>query len=109
MRIMQDTLTTVFGQHVIDNAFFKLDMGDNPRGVFGVAPTYPMHAFESGIVPMLLDVVVDQLPDGHKHRLDNLAEQLFSKTNVRYRQMLDYPRISLRGGFCSLSQLSSDE
>ena len=84
-------LNKCLGQHVVDNAFFKVDMGDNNRGVFGVTPTDPMHAFESGIVSHFLQVVIDPLPDSAKSTLDTLAQQLFHCRRIRPGQLLDYP------------------
>ena len=68
-----------------------------------------MHAFEEGLVPMLLEVILDPLPDSSKKALDSLVESLFSKSNNRSTQRADYPRISFSGGYSSLTQLSADE
>jgi hypothetical protein len=107
--ICRDILRRVLGAHVVDNAFFKIDFGNNPRGIFGATPTDPMHAFEEGLVPMLLEVILDPLPDSSKKALDSLVESLFSKSNNRSTQRADYPRISFSGGYSSLTQLSADE
>lgn len=66
--ICTEILRVVLGSHVVDNAFFRVNMGDNPRGVFGVAPTDPMHAVEEGIIPDFLDVVITPLPDSAKKK-----------------------------------------
>ena len=54
MDICREVLHHVLGAHVVDNAFFQIDFGNNPRGIFGATPTDPMHAFEEELVPMLL-------------------------------------------------------
>ena len=81
--ICRDILWRVLGAHVVDNAFFRIDFGNNPRGIFGATPTDPMHAFEEGLAPMLLEVILDPLPDSSKKELDSLVESLFSKSNNR--------------------------
>ena len=109
MDICREVLRRVLGAHVVDNAFFRIDFGNNPRGFFGATPTDPMHAFEEGLVPMLLEVILDPLSDSCKKALDTLVESLFSKSNNRSSQRADYPRISFSGGYSSLTQLSADE
>ena len=50
-KVCREVLRVVFAQHTVDNAFFPLNMGPNPSGIFGVTPTNLMHAFEEGVVP----------------------------------------------------------
>jgi hypothetical protein len=68
-----------------------------------------MHAFEEGLVPYLLEVIIDPLPDSAKKLLDTLVETLFAKSSNRSTQRSLYPRISFSGGYSSLTQLSADE
>jgi hypothetical protein len=42
--ICTQILRVALGSHVVDNAFFRIKCGNNPRGIFGAAPTDPMHA-----------------------------------------------------------------
>jgi hypothetical protein len=94
---------------VVDNAFFRVNLGNNPRGIFGATPTDPMHAFEEGLIPYLLETLIDPVPDSAKRKLDAIVQSLFSKSNNRSSQRKDYPRISFSGGYSSLTQLSADE
>ena len=104
-RIAQSILKDVFGQHVVDLVWFHIDHGPNPRGCFGSTPVDPMHAFEEGIVPNVLSVILDPLSDSAKSQLDSLAMNIVS-TN---RWDGDYPRMNFTGGFSSLTQLTADE
>ena len=61
MQICRKVLEKVFSSHVVDNAFFKLNFGPNPSGIFGATPTDLMHAFEEGLVPYFLHVLIDPL------------------------------------------------
>jgi hypothetical protein len=107
--ICTEILRVVLGSHVVDNAFYRLNSGNNPRGIFGSAATDPMHAVEEGIIPNFVDVIIGPLPDSAKKKLDCVVESLFSKSSNRSSQRADYPRISFSGGYSSLTQLSADE
>jgi hypothetical protein len=107
--ICTQILRVVLGSHVVDNAFFRISCGNNPRGIFGATATDPMHAVEEGIIPNFVEVVIDPLPDSAKATLDSLVETLFSKSSNRSSQRSLYPRISFSGGYSSLTQLSADE
>ena len=109
MRVCGETLKVIFCQHVVDNAFFPLDMGPNPQGIFGATPTDLMHAFEEGVVPYLLEIIIDPLDQTHKSTLDRAASQLFAGNNRRGVGRSDYPRVTFSGDFTSLTLLSADE
>jgi hypothetical protein len=107
--ICTEILRVVLGSHVVDNTFFRVNTGDNPRGIFGLAPTDPMHAVEEGVIPYVVEVIISPLPDSAKKILDGIVEALFSRKSNRSSQRADYPRISFSGGYSSLTQLSADE
>jgi hypothetical protein len=104
-KIAQAILKNVFGQHVVDLVWFHVDQGPNPRGCFGSTPVDPMHAFEEGIVPNIMSVIIDPLPESAKSSLDALALDIISCN----RWDSDYPRMNFSGGFSSLTQLTADE
>ena len=108
-KVCREVLRVVFAQHTVDNAFFPLNMGPNPSGIFGATPTDLMHAFEEGVVPYLLDIIVDPLQPQDKTQLDRLANLLFTGNNRRGAARSDYPRVTFSGDFTSLSLLSADE
>ena len=104
-RMAQSILRDVYGQHVVDLVWFHVDQGPNPRGCFGSTPVDPMHAFEEGIVPNIMSVILDPLPDSAKTNLDALALSIVSAN----RWDKDYPRMNFSGGFSSLTLLTADE
>jgi hypothetical protein len=104
-QIAQSILKQVFGQHVVDLVWFHIDQGPNPRGCFGSTPVDPMHAFEEGIVPNILSVILDPLSDSVKSHLDSIALSIVSSN----RWDKEYPRMNFSGGFSSLTQLTADE
>ena len=104
-KIAQSILNNVFGQHVVDLVWFHVDQGPNPRGCFGSTPVDPMHAIEEGIIPNIMSVILDPLPESAKSSLDALAVKIIACN----RWDSDYPRMNFSGGFCSLTQLTADE
>ena len=80
MQICTSVLNRVFGQHAVDLSFVRLNVGANPCGVFGVAPVDLMHACESGLVPLLLNVLIEPLPNSSKIHLHDIAENFFCLT-----------------------------
>ena len=104
-KIASSILHNVFGQHVVDLVWYHIDQGPNPRGCFGSTPVDPMHAFEEGIVPNIMSVILDPLSETAKTTLDALAVQIVACN----RWDPDYPRMNFSGGFCSLTQLTADE
>ena len=104
-RIAKSILREVYGQHVADLVWFHVDQGPNPRGCFGSTPVDPMHAFEEGIVPNILSVILDPLADSVKSNLDALALGIVAGN----RWDKDYPRMNFSGGFSSLTLLTADE
>lgn len=105
MKMAQAILKNVFGQHLVDLVWFHVDQGPNPRGCFGSTPVDPMHAFEEGIVPNIMSVILDPLPESSKTSLDALAMQIVACN----RWDPDYPRLNFSGGFSSLTLLTADE
>jgi hypothetical protein len=104
-KISTGILKNVFGQHLVDLVWFHIDQGPDPRGCFATTSVDPMHAFEEGIVPYILSVILDPLSETAKSNLDFIALSIVSLN----RWNSDYPRINFSGGFCSLTQLTADE
>ena len=82
-----------------------MDQGPNPRGCFGSTPVDPMHAIEEGIIPNIMSVILDPLPESAKSSLDALAVKIIGCN----RWDSEYPRMNFSGGFTSLTQLTADE
>jgi hypothetical protein len=104
-KIAETILKNVFGQHVVNLVWFHVNQGPNPRGCFGSTSVDPMHAFEEGIVPNIMSVILDPLSESAKSSLDALAINIISCN----RWDPEYPRMNFSGGFCSLTQLTADE
>ena len=91
-KICASVLDKIFSSHVVDNAFLKLKFGNrNVSGIFGATPTDLMHAFEEGVVPYFMEVVVDPMPESQKKILDNIIADLFTENNNRGTGRTNYP------------------
>ncbi len=94
-KVTQAILKNVLGQHVVDLVWFNIDHGPNPRGCFGSTSVYPMHAFEEGIIPNVLSVILDPLSETAKSNLDTIALNIVSSNCWDP----EYPRMNFSGGF----------
>ena len=91
------------------NAFISslIEFGLDPRGVWGANPIDLMHAVQSGIIPYVVHLVLDPLPDGQKAELDTLVDKLLG--SLRSSEKTSYPRYTFSKGYSKLTLLTSDE
>ena len=107
IKICNNILHDIFSQHTVDNAFFKVSFSNNKRGLMGASAVDLMHAVEEGIIPYLLEIVLDPLSEGLKEKVDQLADEIFYYTRATMRE--DFPRFAFTNGFSSLTLLTADE
>jgi hypothetical protein len=107
MSVATSVLSKVMGSHVVDNAWFDVDFGPFARGVFGATPTDLMHAFEEGIIPYILEVIIGYLSDSKKEELDQLVISMMGPLRLAERKNM--PRINLKGGFTKLTHMTCNE
>jgi len=81
--------------------------GGDDRGLFGASPTDLMHAFQSGIIPYLVKIVIAGLQPEQKRKLDELVDDLLG--SVRNGEKKYYPKCSFSKQFSNLTLLTSDE
>ena len=107
--IAQEILGACLGSHCLVNAFEGMDFGaDSCIHTSTMADI--MHSVEEGLFPYITGILLDPLSDSEKRDLDALVELMFS-TNGRNRsgERNEYPRVSFKKGFCSLTMISADE
>jgi hypothetical protein len=88
-----------------DDALFCLHYGTNPFGATLTTAVDMMHANESGILKMLLNVFVGSMPLSVQVDVDKLVEKLFIGDRQSARSLFSCMNFS--GGACSLTMLSS--
>jgi len=105
----EEMLNKRFCAHQIVNGLVEagLEFGFDPRGVFGVSATDLMHAFQSGLLPYLVKMVMDILKPEKKARLDRLVDRVLA--DMRSGEKQDYPKCSFSKQFSNLTLITSDE
>jgi hypothetical protein len=94
--------------HVCDNAFSKLDFGYNPFGITLATPLDMMHAFESGIMPRVLNWFVASMGTTVRVAVNNLLiEDMFKQLQSTIQS--EFVRVNFVRGPTSLMLLSSHE
>jgi hypothetical protein len=102
LQALTDTST-----HVCDNAFSKLDFGYNPFGITLATPLDMMHAFESGIMPRVLNCFIASMGTTVRVAVDDLIEDMFKQ--LRSTIQSEFVRVNFVRGPTSLTLLSSHE
>ena len=44
------------------NALYDMDCGDDPYGVFSMVHMEGLHALEAGLIPYMLEILMDDIP-----------------------------------------------
>jgi hypothetical protein len=91
--------------HWGDDALFCLHYGANPFGATLATAVDMMHANESSILKMLLNVFIGSMPLSVQVDVDKLVEKLFIGDQQSARSLFSCMNFS--GGACSLTMLSS--
>jgi len=92
----------------IDNAFFQLDFGANPHGVYLACAPDIMHTVEEGVIKHAIAVLVNEfLTNDQCTYLDDHARSFYSI--FRQSGKKEFPRCSFPNGFTNLSQLKAHE
>ena len=88
-------------------AFFDLDCGNDPFGIFSMVMTEGLHAVESGIVACLLQVLCQQLPKKQRQALDIGVAAM---ANIqRQNDAKAFPRVAWKEGVTGLTHLQACE
>jgi hypothetical protein len=102
LQALADTST-----HVCDNDFSKLDFGYNPFGITLATPLDMMHAFESGIMPRVLNCFIASMGTTVCVAVNDLIEDMFKQ--LRSTIQSEFVRVNFVRGPTSLTLLSSHE
>ena len=93
-------------------AWFDVDFGGCPRGVFSAAmPVEALHAVEIGLCKDMLHILFENdLKDFRKRELDSIAKQMCDWDKQYYMTSgsnKDMPRLLFKDGISSLKQISA--
>ena len=108
-KICSGILYKVFRNHAIHNAFYGIKFLKPEYGIFGHTPTDIMHAIEEGIMKYVAQVFLGPLSQSVSSKLDNFAQKLLRKDQIRSHGFNLFPRCNFIRGFTSLSFLKAEE
>jgi hypothetical protein len=91
----------------VDNAFNRVQMGENPYGIFMCATLDVMHSVQHGIIMYVLQSFLDTLNDKLKSYLDRMA--LFFDRTCRQTTRSEFPRTDFARGITNLTQVECSE
>lgn len=100
-------LEKAYSTHHHDNAFDRVPMGDPVRGIHGSTPSEPMHCVRKGVIERVAKLLLDNVPQGKKKRLDALATQFHRSHRQTYRA--NYPSTNFGKGVTNLTKISAGE
>jgi hypothetical protein len=108
-KLCERILRKVFGSHVVDNAFFGVKMGSNKNGIFRACLADILHTIDEGIIPKLLKVIYEIMPDRQRSQVDDYVQYLFGGRHNRSGERTSYPRVSFTRGYTQLTLLAATE
>ena len=88
------------------NALYTIDCGNCPYGVFSMVHTEGLHAIEVGLIPYMLEILMQELPNPKKFELDELVKRLLK--HPKQHGYAPFPRILWHDGVTTITQLTGD-
>ena len=88
------------------NALYSIDCGGDPYGVFSMIHTEGLHAIEVGLIPYMLEILYQELPNTQKHQLDGLVKR-FGK-HPKQHGYAAFPRLLWQDGVTTITNMTGD-
>ena len=111
MRVLDQSLvqTQHMSQHLVINAYHRLDYGANEGGIYEACPPDVMHAFVEGVLKYVVDVffygIVGQTAAVDIDRVVNCYSQHAPSQTGRKQ----FPRTSFKGGISKTTNMAAHE
>ena len=94
-------------QHAVINAFWDMDLGANPYGIYGATPHDLMHLFLEGILKYSTKLFVNLYKPKEKAEIDLFVDKIFGlHRSSEKKNML---RTNFSKGITNLTMLTADE
>jgi hypothetical protein len=95
-------------QRPTDLAFYHIDNGNDPYGIFSMVMTEPLHSLEAGLLPYIMEVLFHHIRgDGNRARLDRLIQLMASAPRQHGTER--FPRLNWQDGVTSITNLTGDQ
>ena len=89
------------------NAFYNIDCGGDPYGIFSMVHTEGLHAIEVGLVKYMIQILLDELTLPAKVQLDTMVKRLLHQP--RQHGYKAFPRILWQDGVTGITNLTGDQ
>jgi hypothetical protein len=96
-----------FSQHLIDNAFHKVDFGKDPHGIHGCTPIDIMHVLKHGFYTYVADTFFSLVGQHVATVIDNVVIRLGRLPRCKGRA--NFPRVYFGKGITNLSRTTASE
>jgi hypothetical protein len=94
-------------QHYVDNAFFKVDFGGDPYGIFSGTPVEMLHALQLGIMEYVMEVFFDCFPARVLATIDSFVSQV--REDIRQSVRKEFPTCNFAHGVTTLKMTTAQE
>jgi hypothetical protein len=88
------------------NSLYHIDCGGDPYGVFSMIHTEGLHAIEVGLIPYMLEILMDAMAPRFHAELDRLVKRLLKHPCQHGYQNM--PRMLWQDGVTGITQLTGD-
>ena len=97
-----------FSFHKIHNAFWNVDFGGDPYGIYGSTPPEPLHVFQMGLCVYLVEEFLREIYTSTQKLLDNVVANIVSTQSRQSHR--GFPSLStFRNGFINLGTITGKE
>jgi hypothetical protein len=109
VKIAHALLYKMYASYPVQNAFWLVDFGDNPFGVYGATVDDAMHFDELGKITNIAEAFLQPFSDTDSDKLDALVEKVLSKSTLRSTARYHQPRLNYHRGFSRLTLLTASK
>jgi hypothetical protein len=109
LKIARALLHKMYASYPVQNAFWLVDFGDNPFGVYRATVDDAMHFDELGKITYIAEAFLQPFSDTDSYKLDALVEKVLSKSALRSSARYHQPRLNYHRGFSRLTLLTASK
>jgi hypothetical protein len=102
-------LYKMYASYPVQNAFWLVDFGDNPFGVYRATMDDAMHFDKLGKIAYIAEAFLQPFSDTDYDKLDALVEKVLSKSTLSSSARYHQPCLNYHRGFSRLTLLTASE
>jgi hypothetical protein len=109
VKIARALLYKMYASYPVQNAFWLVDFGDNPFGVYRATVDDVMHFDELGKITYIAEAFLQPFSDTDSNKLDALVEKVLSKSTLRSSARYHQPCLNHHRGSSHLTLLTASK